>query len=52
MIYLPKEENHLSALLSPESRLNLPETIKNDMKDFLSRIDEPEKYTRIAEVYI
>jgi len=42
----------LSALLSPESRLILPETIKNDMKDFLSKVDEPEKYIRIAEVYI
>jgi len=41
----------LSALLSPSSRLNLPEIIKNDMKNFLFRIDEPEKYTRIAEVY-
>lgn len=41
----------LSVLLSPENKINLPETIKSDMQYFLSKIDEPEKYSHIAKIY-
>ena len=41
----------LSALLSPDFRINLPEIIASDMRDFLSKIDEVEKYIRVAMAY-
>jgi len=41
----------LSALLLPGFRMNLPEVIASDMRDFLSRIDEVEKFARVTEAY-
>jgi hypothetical protein len=41
----------LSALLSPGFKMDLPKTIKSDIKAFISAADEPEKLLRIAAAY-
>jgi len=41
----------LSALLSADFKLALPNAVLNDMRRFFARIDEPEKYIRVAAAY-
>jgi len=41
----------LSALLSADFRLNLPNAIMNDVRRFFAEVEEPEKYIRVAMVY-
>jgi hypothetical protein len=41
----------LSALLSPDVVLTLPGTIMNDMKIFVTEIEEPARYSRVAMAY-
>jgi len=41
----------LSALLSAGLVIDLPGTIINDMRRFLTEVDEPAKYSRVAAAY-
>ena len=41
----------LSALLLPDVILALPDTVMNDMRAFLTEVDQPGKYIRIAAAY-
>jgi len=41
----------LSTLFLANDRLSLPETIMQDMREFFSKVDEPENYIRAALVY-
>ncbi|MCL2757339.1 MAG: hypothetical protein FWD43_04585 [Coriobacteriia bacterium] len=41
----------LAALLSAETTIELPETLKNDMNDFLNTVGEGERFIRVAGAY-
>lgn len=41
----------LSDLLLPNDLLNLPDTIKNDLHKFLSNINEPSRFSRVAAAF-
>jgi len=41
----------LTALLSPDFRMDLPDTVANDMGLFLAEVDEPEKFIRAAATF-
>ena len=41
----------LSVLLLPDFTMSLPQTVMNDMREFFKTVDEPAKFTRVAEIY-
>ena len=43
--------NRLSVLLIPDVIIELPDTIKNDVRDFLLKNEEPDKFVRVMAAY-
>ena len=41
----------LSVLLLPDVILALPGTVMNDLRAFLAKVDQPDKYIRVAAAY-